>query len=444
MPINTSLEERIQIVERSQAGEAVWQLARRLGWRPCTIRKWRQRGRQQGRTGLVSVMGRPRRGALSSFAAEVQETVLRWRQQHPGWGPKTLRAELDLHPALSERRLPSPATIGRWLQEQGWTHPPQRHQALPASERQPAHAPHEVWELDACGYQAVPEVGQISLIHLNDRVSHLRLLSHPCWLGERHAQRRPTTPDYQLALRLAFLEWGLPLRLQVDHDSVFYDNTSASPFPTRFHLWLVALGIGLTFGRPHCPTDQGMTERSHRLWTAQVLAGQTFATWQALDAALRARRTFLNTRLPCATLHKQAPLVAYPHARQSGRPYRPEWEAHLLDLHRVAAYLATGRWFRRVSSTGTVSLGAQRYSVGTRFKCHQTEITFDPHDHHLHFANEAGHPIARHPLQGLTLDTLMGELLPLTCCPALQLSLPLSPADDRLLRLCEFVPATTL
>jgi transposase-like protein len=444
MAINTSLAERIQIMEQSQAGEPVWKLARRLGWRPSTIRKWRQRGRQQGRAGLVSVMGRPRGGALSSFAAEIRETVLRWRQAHPGWGPKTLRAELAVHPVLSEQRLPSAATIGRWLKTQGLTHPPQRHQALPASERQTAQRPHEVWELDACGYQQVPEVGYISLIHLNDRVSHLRLLRYPCWLGTQHAQRRPTTPDYQLALRLAFLEWGLPLRLQVDHDSVFYDNTSASPFPTRFHLWLVALGIGLTFGRPHRPTDQGMTERAHRLWSAQVLEGQTFATWHALEAALRTRRTFLNGQLPCATLANQPPLVAYPHARQSGRPYRPEWEPDLLDLRRVAAYLTQGRWFRRISSIGTVSLGAHRYTLGTRFKHHQTEITFDARDDHLQFSDEAGHLIARQPLQNLSLDALMGDLLPLTFCPALQLALPLTSHEHRLLRLCEIAPATTL
>jgi hypothetical protein len=127
-------------------------------------------------------------------------------------------------------------------------------------------------------------------------------LSYPVQVGEKRWQRHPNTEDYQLALRLAFLDWGLPQQVQVDHESVFFDNHIQSPFPTRLHLWLLALGIYLRFGRTHQPTDQAMTERSHQLWAAQVLRGQRFASWQALYQALRERRDFLNTRLPCAAL----------------------------------------------------------------------------------------------------------------------------------------------
>lgn len=38
--------------------------------------------------------------------------------------------------------------------------------------------------------------------------------------------------DYQLVLRRVFLKYGLPLRLALDHDSVYYDSTSPSPYPS--------------------------------------------------------------------------------------------------------------------------------------------------------------------------------------------------------------------
>ena len=51
------------------------------------------------------------------------------------------------------------------------------------------------------------------------------------------------------AFPLASTERGLPDRLATDHDRIFSDETSKSPFPTRFHLWLLVLGIDLQFGR---------------------------------------------------------------------------------------------------------------------------------------------------------------------------------------------------
>jgi hypothetical protein len=43
-------------------------------------------------------------------------------------------------------------------------------------------------------------------------------------------------------LRRAFLTVGLPRRITLDHGTVLYENTSASPFPTHLHLWLLADG----------------------------------------------------------------------------------------------------------------------------------------------------------------------------------------------------------
>ena len=80
----------------------------------------------------------------------------------------------------------------------------------------------------------------------------------------------------------------------------------------------------------------------------QALLGQHWADpvqlWQGLDA----RRARLNHDIPSRVLGGQAPLQAYPNASHSGRHYRPEWEANLLDLNRVYQYLATYRWFRLV------------------------------------------------------------------------------------------------
>ena len=197
----------------------------------------------------------------------------------------------------------------------------------------------------------------------------------------------------------------------------------------------------MVFIRPLRPTDQGMTERSHQLWDAQCLQGQSFASWNDLYATLHHRRDFLNRDLPCASLDHKPPLVAFPQASHSARPYRPEWEADLLNLSRVWAYLAQGHWFRQTSKDFTFSLGGQVYYIGRPYHHTQLDITFDPTDRHLLCLNQAGELAARLPIQGLSLQTLMGDLFAYTRLPTFQLALPFTWSDLHRARLFETIPA---
>lgn len=439
----TTLQERVMIQDLSRCGWSVRQIAKHLGLSLSTVRKWRRKGRNKDLAGLESVMGRPTKGAMSTFSLAVVGQLRQWRQAHPGWGPKTLRTELDLVPIFAAQRLPSQATITRWLKQEQMARRYEKHHDLPAVQLSPVHACHEEWEMDARGAEYVPNVGVVALIDLNDVFSRVKLLSFPCLLGAERVERHPDTADYQWVLRLSFLEWGLPGRIAVDRESIFRDNTSQSPFPTRLHLWIVALDVDLVFGRVHQPRDQAVTERSHQTWQHQVLEGQVFSSWEALWSALNQRRTFLNWHLPCASLGELPPLVAYPQARCSLRPYRPEWEAELLDTKRVYAYLQQGRWFRKASNVGAVALGDHRYGLGKAWSHRDVEITFDREDQHFLFESP-GLPSKRLPAQGLTPQSLMGETETLLHLTSQQLVLPFSWDEWRNLQFHDLRGATTL
>lgn len=237
MPGNhtTTLEQRIEIWERAQGNETDAQIATALGLRPVTVRKWRRRAKQQGRRGLASVMGCPARGVLCHFPLHVPQVLRTLRQSHPGWGPKTLRLEC-LHDARwCGQSLPSPARIAAFLKAEKLTRRYERHAALSQPPPPVLTAPHLEWELDAQGVRQVIGVGKICVINLGDPYSHVRTGSHAC-VGKIKAN----TADYPLALRRAFLRYGLPRGLSLDHDHIFFDNTSASPYPSQLHLWLMA------------------------------------------------------------------------------------------------------------------------------------------------------------------------------------------------------------
>ncbi len=435
----TTLEERIEIGERWEAGQTDPEIAAAMGPSDWTVRKWRRQYQREGRLGLASRMGRPPTGALGQFPLEIRDAVREMRENHSGWGPLTIRTELEDNLRFAGMRLPSRSRIAAFLNQEGFTRKYERHSELPQTEAGDPQRAHEEWEVDAQGVIEVSALGSASIINISDLFSRLKVDSFPC-LDTSH----PSTLDYQLVLRRAFVQYGLPERVSLDHDSVFYDNTCASPYPTTLHLWLIALGIEVRFIEKKPPAEHSVIERTHQTVTQQAIAGQAFADGPALQKSLSERLDFLNLRFPSRSLGGQPPLVAYPEAHHSGRPYRPEWEEAMLDMQRLYDYLAQGRWFRRTSSQGQFSLGTHRYGAGKNLSNQTLEITFDPQTREMKCLSEDGSQEIRLPAQRLTKANLTGELGPLIALPAYQLALPFSRSTWRQIMLCNDLTGTTL
>jgi hypothetical protein len=435
----TSLDERIEIGERWKAGQTDRQIAVAMQRPIDTIRKWRRRNQRQGRAGLISRMGRPKRGPLGQFSPDIVQSLDKMRKAHPGWGPITLLIELKKDDRFTNKALPSRSRLAAYLKAAGLVKHYDRHQDLPEPKSARFDQPHQEWEVDAQGKIPIKGLGGVSIINITDVVSHLKIASLPCLLTS-HAN----TLDYQLIFRQAFAQYGLPEQISLDHDSVFYDNQTNSPFPTVLHLWLIGLGIAVRFIHQPPPTEHAQIERTHQLVTQQAVLGQSFKDVAELQTQLTGRINFLNQDYPSRSLDGQSPLSAYPQAAHSRRPYRLEWEKDDLDFERVYAYLAQGRWFRQTSSVGEFSLGAQRYNARTIHGSQTLEITFDRHAHDLICLPEDEMLAFRLAAKGLTKEGLIGELDPLTSSSAYQLGLPFSRQTWREILLCEELSGTTL
>lgn len=435
----TTLQQRLEIADRSERGETDPQIAAALRLSPLTVRKWRRRAQRAGRSGLGSHMGRPRSGALGQTSLEMRDAARELRLAHPGWGPQTLRLELGRDRRFLGLRIPSRARLAAFLKVEQLVRRRERHSALVQPEPQPASAPHDLWEMDAQGVRQLANVGRVSVINIGDPYSHLRTASWACL-----HKVKPATADYQLALRRAMLRFGRPKRLSLDHDSAFYDNGSASPYPSRLHLWALALGIEVVFIHEGRPTEHGFIERTHQIVDAQALLGQEFSDPAAIQPALDQRLDFLNTQYPNRTLADQPPVTAHPAADHAGRAYRPEYEELILDLDCVSGYLAQQRWFRQVSSPGgQFTLGACRYGLGRAWANQEIEITFDPQTQELVCRSEDGHTTQRFPAKGLTKADLMGEL-DMTRFPNYQYAFPWSANACRCNLLFQEMTGTTL
>lgn len=414
----TTLEERINIAERVHAGQSSREIAEALGRSLATIRKWRQRYQREGRRGLSRKMGRPAAGALAQTPKEMKDALLELREQNPGWGPQTLRLEIAKDERFACLTIPSRSRIAAYLKEQKKVRKYERHQDMPESPAQPIQRPHQEWEMDAQGVTTVTGLGRVSFINLLDVHSHVSIDSHAC-LNTRH----PKSQEYQRVLRRAFVRYGLPEQISLDHDSAFYDNKSASPFPSVLHLWLIGLGVQVRFIHKRPPLEHSRIERHHQTLAGQAFTGQTFADIATLQRRLQARMLFLNLEYPTRALNAP-PLQAFPHARHSGRIYSLETEEQMIDMQRIYDFLQSGRWFRQVSSVGSFSLGGYIYNATTQFADQTIEITFSASSCKLSCLPESASATFSFVIQGLSKSMLMRDVFISPCYSAYQLALP--------------------
>ena len=124
--------------------------------------------------------------------------------------------------------LPSRSSVAAFLNQSGLTKRYGDRTPLPEPAAQTVTRPYQEWELDAMGEQKVKGIGKVALINIIDVLSSLKVESYPCL-----EQRNPSTPEYYLTLRRAFMKFGLPERITFDRGTVFYDNTNPSPWPTK-------------------------------------------------------------------------------------------------------------------------------------------------------------------------------------------------------------------
>jgi len=351
-------------------------------------------------------MGRPKVGALSTYPSKLIDQIKSIRRLHPKWGAITILMELELDYNYTKSELPSEASIYRFFEEEGLIIKKSPRVSLPTTSCNSAKEVHEIWEMDAEGALFILGIDYQSSINIKDSLSRKYCMTFPVKVKNYNTQ--PRKIHYQWALRLAFIESGLPKTIQVDKDSVFIENSSRSPFPSRFHLWILGLKIELCFIDRPPPVQNAMIERSHQTMLSQITQSVPYENWQSLFKTCNKRRNRLNKNYPSRTFNKQAPLEAYPQAIHSQRNYSVRGEMKQFDMDNVYTFLAKGKWYRKVSSSKGIQIGGQRYHVKGATPKMTVTITFCKKSKQLIFRDFNELIIAQQPIKNCSKQDLIG------------------------------------
>ena len=178
----------------------------------------------------------------------------------------------------------------------------------------------------------------------------------------------------QRSLIAIFEQWGIPQWIKVDNGRPFGDPLLKTPPPLA--LWLIGMGIAVSWSRPATPQDNAVVERSQGVmarWTEY----QKCANYDQLQERLHKEADFHNYHFPIRRQGGRKRCDIYPSLSKTGR----KWNPADFQLNRVLEFLAQGYWERKVSVNGQVAIYRQVFSIGRRFRHQKVSIKLDaPHN----------------------------------------------------------------
>ena len=420
-----TVSEREAIYDGKLSGKRLIGLAQECQCTYSCARKWWRIGRRYGRDALRRQRQSQASGALSCFEPTVAERALYWKRLHPKRGATRILADMAKDSLLEGVRLPKKSALAAFFREacpELLQHRKPRPKPPPCS----THV-HALWEIDSKENIRLADGTIATALDVREPLACCFLGSYAHEVQTEKAWRKLDLREIQADLRLVFAEFGLPVAIQTDRESV-YGKPPEEKFPTLFTLWLVGLGITHQFTRPGQATDQAHVERGHQTLFDWIEEPQPLANLAALQSALDEARFMHNCVLPsrAGDCQGRPPQEVHPEVKVPLRPYSPDAELALFDLQRVDQFLSRFAWPHKVSKVGQITVGPHLYYVGVTYAGQTVDVRFDPGDRHLTFHNaHNGHLLRRQPIKELTVATITGlEVPPPPTGKPVQLSFP--------------------
>lgn len=285
-----------------QEGSNIRALCRRFEISPKTAYKWLTRfeeGLAIGAPMGAALHDRSRRPLSSPTrsSCEIEQAVVSLRRLHPAWGARKIARCLSNH---GEAELAS-STVTRILHRHGLISEQAQLQHQPW-QRFEHDAPNSLWQIDFKGH--FPTLaGPCHALTLLDDHSRFNLVLH--------AGTGTATQCVQPVLERVFQRYGLPVRINADNGPPWGSPSGAGRSLSELAVWLIRLGVRLSFSTPYHPQTNGKIERFHQTLKDEVLAGRHFVDHARVQCAFDPWRDVYNCIRPHEALQMACPVQRY-------------------------------------------------------------------------------------------------------------------------------------
>jgi putative transposase len=248
-----AMMERMKFVTLAELGETTMAgLCREFGISRNTGYEVLARYRTEGLDGLQD-----RSHAAINHPHAVSEItearIVALRAEHPSWGPRKLRARLQMTDGMT--RWPAASTIGEILRRHGLVIARRRRVTTPAdmSPFGNCAGPNDTWCIDFKGWFRIQDGRRCDPLTISDAYSR--------YLLRCQVVRRADTQHVRPLLEATFREYGLPHALRSDNGPPFASRGVAGL--SRLSVWCIRLGIKPERITPGRPAENGRHERLH-------------------------------------------------------------------------------------------------------------------------------------------------------------------------------------
>ena len=272
------------------------ELCRRFGISRQTGYKILRRYELGGDQALADLSRRPLTSPRIS-APELEQQVLQLRDAHPAWGARKLSRRL-IDMGLAEL---APSTVNSILHRHGRIGQKASADAT-AWQRFERGEPNELWQMDFKGDFLILDQTRCFPLTVLDDHSRYNVVLHACGATDGNTVRAQ--------LERAFTCYGLPAQINTDNGAPWGSPGKPGQL-SELAIWLIRLGIRVTYSRPYHPQTNGKDERFHRSLKAEVLNGRSFTTRDQVQSEFDYWREIYNHQRPHQGIGMATPITRY-------------------------------------------------------------------------------------------------------------------------------------
>lgn len=255
------MDERVKFISRLLNGERMTDLCREFDISRKTGYKFRSRYLSHGVRGLLDMSRKPQFHPHKT-PETIEKLILKLRKIKPTWGPKKLKARLELD--YPDIKIPSENTVDAILKRYNVPRKKskRRRHTYPREEvpLRNSTAPNDIWCVDFKGEYRLGNGKYCYPLTISDHYSR--------YLLECEALESTSTDSTWSCFERVFQNYGLPTVIRSDNGTPF--SSRALYGWSQLSVWWLRLGIQLERIEPGCPEQNGRHERIH--WTLKYEA----------------------------------------------------------------------------------------------------------------------------------------------------------------------------